>query len=208
VVLSFALSVALAIGAPGFKAQPEETLYRMSLEPMTAPKPALRYLLLPELKEMTPGNAIEGYLTCFFNQDFSNPMEVLDKAALRQADRAARMEKTDWQLLQKLRSDGFQLLLPDVQKFRTIAAGLQERFRTEINQGRFDDAIVTAKTMFAMSRHLSEQSTIISDLVGIAIAHIAIGPLQDMLERPGCPNLYWALTTLPNPLAGCLLTPG
>src|SRR5205807_10262385 len=77
---------------------------------------------------------------------------------------------------------------------------LQERFRAENTQDRLDDSITTAKTLFAMSRHMSEHPTLIGDLVGIAIAFVAIGPLEEMLERPGCPNLYWALTDLPNPL--------
>src|SRR5262249_4662427 len=79
-------------------------------------------------------------------------------------------------------------------------SSLQVRFREEIAQNRFDDALVTAKTMFAMSRHMGEHPTLIGDLVGIAIAFVAIGPLDEMTERPGCPNLYWALTYLPAPL--------
>ena len=35
---------------------PTETLIRLSVSPAPAPKPALRYLLLPELREMNPGN--------------------------------------------------------------------------------------------------------------------------------------------------------
>src|SRR5205807_9171762 len=73
-------------------------------------------------------------------------------------------------------------------------------FREEVAQHRFDDALVTAKTMFAMSRHMGEHPTLIGDLVGFAIANVAIVPLEEMLEQPGCPNLYWALTNLPNPL--------
>src|SRR3954453_20222663 len=76
----------------------------------------------------------------------------------------------------------------------------QERFREENTQDRLDDSITTAKTLFAMSWHMSEHPTLIGDLVGIAIAFVAIGPLEEMLERPGCPNLYWALTDLPIPL--------
>ena len=53
--------------------------------------------------------------------------------------------------------------------------------------------------MFAMSRHLGEHPTFIGNLVGIAIASIAIVPLEEMLGQPGCPNLYWALTNLPTP---------
>ncbi len=92
------------------------------------------------------------------------------------------------------------MLLPEVQQIRSLARALQVRFRAEIAQARFDDAIRTAKTMFAISRHLGEHPTLIGDLVGMAIAAMAIGPLEEMLEQPGCPNLYWALTNLPSPL--------
>ena len=41
-----------------------ETLIHLSVSPAPAPKPALRYTLLPELMELSPGNPIEGYLKC------------------------------------------------------------------------------------------------------------------------------------------------
>src|SRR5262249_24766178 len=75
-----------------------------------------------------------------------------------------------------------------------------DSFQEEAVHGHFDDALRSAKTMFAMSRHMGEHPTLIGDLVAIAIAYVAIGPLEEMLEQPGCPNLYWALTNLPNPL--------
>jgi hypothetical protein len=177
-----------------------ETLIRLSVRPMAEPKPALRYLLLPELKELTPGNPIPNYLKCILDQDFTTDREVLRPSALRLADRAARMDRPDWQILLRVKTDGIGLLLPDVQKIRGLAAALQERFRDENSKRRFDDSIRTAKTMFAMSRHMGEHPTLIGELVGIAIAFVAIGPLEEMLEQPGCPNLYWALTNLPSPM--------
>jgi hypothetical protein len=122
------------------------------------------------------------------------------RIALSQADWAARLDKADWQILQKLKTDGISLLLPDLQNMRQLATALKVRFRTEVALGRFDDAIRTAKTLFAMSRHLGEHPTYIGDLIGMAVAAVAIGPLEEMLQQPGCPNLYWALTNLPNPL--------
>jgi hypothetical protein len=200
-----------------------ETLIRLTVHPAAAPRPALRYLLLPELKEMNPGNPVQNYLKCFMEQQnfFFNKesvdrrermaaiplkelpaQELLDfgGAALRQADWAARLDKPDWQVLLKLKADGVNLLLPDVQQMRKLALALKVRFRAEVALGRFDDALRTAKTMFAMARHLGEHPTFIGDLVGIAVANVAIGPLEEMLEQPGCPNLYWALTNLPSPL--------
>jgi hypothetical protein len=200
-----------------------ETLIRLTVTPALAPKPALRYVLLPELKEMNPGNPIHNYLKCFMEQQkfffdkeafqrreklLTMPLKELPAQelqdyggfALRQADWAARLDTPDWQILLKLRAEGFELLLPDLQQLRTLASALKVRFRAEVALGRFDDAIRTAKTMFAMSHHCGEHPTFIGDLVGIAIAAVAIGPLEEMLEQPGSPNLYWALSYLPTPL--------
>jgi hypothetical protein len=194
---------------------------------MAAPKPALRYLLLPELGELQPGNPIEGYLRCFEEpQSFflnKNPCERRDqmqssplleltlqelqdagKFDLRQADWAARLDKPDWHITLQIKTGGIGLLLPDLQGMRSLANALKARFRTEVALRRFDDALRTAKTLFAMSRHLSEHPTLIGNLVGVAIASVAIEPLQEMLEQPGCPNLYWALTNLPDPLVSML----
>jgi hypothetical protein len=200
-----------------------ETLFRLKVHPMPAPSPALRYLLLPDLKEMNPGNPIHNYLRCFaeqqkffFDKETCNrrdqllvmPLSALPaqelqdygKVALRQADWAARLDRPDWEILLRAKADGIGLLLPDVQQMRALANALKVRFRAEVALHRFDEAIGTAKTMFAMARHMSENPTLIAGLVGIAITTVAIGPLEEMLEQPGCPNLYWALTNLPDPL--------
>lgn len=200
--VSLTIILSLALAALPLRAQtaPVEMVIRMNVQPMAAPKPALRYLLLPELRELTSGNPIPAYLACMLDQDFTVDRESLGRGALLKADKAARMDKPDWQLLEKLKTDGYYLLLPDVQKMRALATGLKERFLAEVADRRFDDAIVTAKTMFALSRHMGEHPTLIGDLVAIAIATIAIGPLEEMLAQPGCPNLYWALTNLPSPL--------
>jgi hypothetical protein len=199
-----------------------ETVIRLTVQPMTAPKPALKYQLLPELKEMMPGNPILGYLKCFMEQqNFFHNKEVIAErekwtsapladlplkqlhdyggGALRRADEAARLDAPDWQILLKAKKEGIRLLLPEVQELRNLAWCLQLRFRVQVAEGDFDHAIVTAKTMLALSRHMAEHPTLISDLVGIAIAQLAMRPLEEMLEQPGCPNLYWALTDLPHP---------
>jgi hypothetical protein len=196
---------------------------RMTVQPKAAPKPALRYQLLPELREMNPGNPIQGYLKCFMAQNhfFADKKALQDRdkwremplkdlplkemqyyctnAGLRQADYAARLDTPDWQILLKLKSDGIYLLLPDAQKLRALADALQIRFRIEIAERRFNDAITTAKTMLALARHFNEHPTAIGDLIGTAIGTITLSRVDEMIEQPGCPNLFWALTDLPIP---------
>ena len=220
-------SAALAVCALPCRAdQPStnpEMLIRLNVQPAAAPRPALRYLLLPELREMNPGNPIQNYLKCFMQQQkFFFDKEAFERRekllamplaqlpaqelqeyggfALSQADWAARLDNQGWQVFVKLKADGVSLLLPDVQQLRTLARALVVRFRAEVAMGRFDHALRTAKTLFAMSRHLGEHPTFIANVVGISIASSAIGPLQEMLQQPDCPNLYWALTSLPTPL--------
>lgn len=208
---------------------PTETVIRLDVSPMPAPRPALKYQLLPELKEMQHGNPLLGYMKCFMEQNhFFHNKEMVEKRekyqtmpladlpvkelrgyggwALRQADHAARLDTLDWQLLTILRRDGIYTLLPELQQLRYIAVALKVRFRVEVAERRFDDAIRTAKTMFALSRHAGENPTLIGGLVGMSICMIGVGPLEEMIGQPGCPNLYWALTNLPQPFVN--LRPG
>jgi hypothetical protein len=223
-LLGFAVIVAFALPCVADQtSSTPETLIRLTVSPASAPTPALRYLLLPELMEMNPGNPIQNYLKCFMEQQkfffdkeaferreklLTLPLKELPTQelrdyggyALKQADWAARLDTPDWQILLKMKTEGVSLLIPDVQQLRPLANALKLRFRAEVTMGRFDDALRTAKTIFAMSRHLALHPTYVGNLVGIAIAFVAIGPLEEMLEQPGCPNLYWALTNLPIPL--------
>src|SRR5262245_21337051 len=106
-----------------------ETLIRLNVSPAPAPRPALRYQLLPELTEMSPGNPIPNYMRCSVEQqkflldrealehcedllvmplkELALPgLQVHGQVALRQADRAARLDTPDWQVLTKLQMDG------------------------------------------------------------------------------------------------------
>ncbi len=203
---------------------PTETVIRFNVRPMAAPKPALKYQLLPELREMNPGNPIQGYLTCFMEQTnfFHNkefletrekwltmPLNELPLKELRnnysgggplgRADYAARLDTPDWQVLLKLKREGINLLLPEFQELRNLSGALKVRFRGEVAERRFDDALATAKTIFALSRHMADHPTFIANLVAIAVALQGVGPLEEMIQQPGCPNQYWALTNLPTP---------
>src|SRR5262249_48155478 len=109
-------------------------------------------------------------------------------------------DRPDWQIQAQIKTEGISLLLPDLQEMRTLGGALKERFAGEVAMRRYDAGLRSAQTIFAMSRHISEHPTVIGCRAAIAIASLAIAPLEDMVQQPGCPNLYWALTHLPSPL--------
>src|SRR5205814_5397257 len=102
--------------------------------------------------------------------------------------------------LDRVQSEGTDLRLPELDSLRVLGTALRVRFRGEAARREFDDAVRTAKTMFALARHLGEHPTTAANLTGVAIATAAADTLEEMIQQPGCPNLYWALTDLPCPV--------
>src|ERR1700686_119149 len=116
------LLTAMALTAFPLGSRGEEPAVHLTVRPMAAPKPALKYQLLPELRELNPGNAAQNYLKCFMEQRsfFYSIQAVAERAhyqtmplaelpadklredggfPLRQADWAARLDTLDWQTL-------------------------------------------------------------------------------------------------------------
>ncbi len=115
-------------------------------------------------------------------------------------DQAARYTRVEWNEWFNVRNDGINTLLPEVQKMRTLAVVLKLRMRGEIKNGEFDRAIQTAKTMFGLAQALEQHPSVIGNLVGIAIAQITVNGLEEMVQQPGCPNLFWSFVDLPSPV--------
>jgi hypothetical protein len=209
------LCAVAALGILGSCARAEERLVRLSVAPMLAPEPAFKYHLLPEVRELNPGNPFQWYVRCFAeqrnfffskagvaqrNRSLALPLEQIRAekvqgfggSALRQADWAARLDAIDWQVLQRVQTQGMDLILPELGPLRILGQSLQARFRIELAWQQFDSAVVTAKTMFALARHLGEYPAEAGNLTGIYIADLALDGLQEMVQQPDCPNLYWA----------------
>ena len=149
-----------------------ETLIRLIVTAAPAPRPALRYQLLPELREMSPGNPIPNYMRCSVEQQGF----FLDREALERREDLLVMPLKEL-AVQELQVHG-QVALPgrpggqarhprladiaktegrwhrrvDPRRAAAPARGRRPkvRFRAEVVLGRFDDAIGTAKTLFAM----------------------------------------------------------
>lgn len=195
----------------------------LTVDAVAPVRPALKYRLLPDIREVQPGNQIPAFYKCFFEQNhlFYNkestdkqqkwlaaPLKDLVKekelvnyggSAVKQAFYAARLDTVDWQLLNQMKSDGIGLLLPDVQQMRMLTAVLKVRARGEIARGELDAAVQTLQTQFALARIFNEQPTLVGHLVGVALAMVALGEVEEFVQQPGAPNLFWPLTDLPTP---------
>ena len=198
----------------------------LTLHPPAAVPRALRYALLPELQDTIPGNAVDHYRLAVKNmkqdvppsrewypridewlatplKDF--PREDVAKflkpceSTFKEVEAGARCEDCDWGLTEKLRQFGFNTLLPDVQEMRSIAALLNLRARCELAEGRTDKAAHTLQVGLAVARHIADSPTLISTLVGMAVANIMLERLEEVLQQPDAPSLYWPLTDLPRP---------
>ncbi len=217
-VLALATLTALA-PAQQPSAQPTE----VSIRPAPEPSPALKYHLLPWPHEQHPGNAAIHYhraslLSDNLSKEVHEKLGKLDsvpsanlpqdevrtllrsyRQVLQEVELAARSERCDWQMSEAIRRDGVSVLLPEVQRQREFAQVLKLKVRLEIAQGRYDDAVATLRTGFALARHQSEMPTIISALVAVAISSVMANEAESLMQAPGAPNLYWALTELPRP---------
>ena len=222
-----ALAAVLALGAVPASAQQPATTVRLTLDPMAAPVPSLKYRLLPELRDRQRGNALLLYYRAYSPEwqahrrtpkylarvvtSNEKPLHDVKPAdlpslegatarILKEVDRGARRSYCDWEQNQRLREEGIGMLLPDLQGLRELASLLKLRARQELLAGRYDQAARTLQTGMALGRHVAEGPTLIHSLVGVACATQMLQAVDDWIERPGAPNLYWALTDLPRPL--------
>lgn len=199
------------------------TVIRLSVQPANEPRPALKYQLLPNILDRTEGDAAALYYLAmtFTSREHTyktrerirawikTPPKELPadevrrvlggyRTALRHIELATRREKCDWGL--PIRSEGYNIKLPPLGKYKVLARILAVKARLEIAEGKYEQAVRTLSTGYAMGRHLAEGSTLIHDLVGIAIISLMNEQVQELIQSDDSPNMYWALTRLPRPM--------
>jgi hypothetical protein len=201
---------------------------RVGSEPMAAPVPALKYTLLPQVRDRERGNALLRYYRSFSPEWQSHrrdskfydrlydanekplrdvkPEEIkslygsISRGIFKELDLGARRSYCDWEMNDRAREEGIGLLLPDAQGFREQTDLLKLRARHELLAGDYNQAAHTLQTGFQLARHVAQGPTLIHVLVAVSCAAKMLTVIDDWVERPGAPNLYWALTDLPRPL--------
>src|SRR5262249_27971786 len=90
-------------------------------------------------------------------------------------------------------------ILPEVQRYREMTRFNLLRIRLDLAENDFDGAARALQTGMRLGKDVAEGPTLIQLLVGIALVGVHAGGIDQWVQRPGSPNLYWALTTLPHP---------
>ncbi|MHB1561241.1 MAG: hypothetical protein ACYC61_27665 [Isosphaeraceae bacterium] len=227
-LLAIALAAAMpgpARGQAG-KAPPPIEPRTIAITPAAAPAAALKYRLFPSSAERNPGNAAPIYLRiryqttdALWDQITPNaenwqkvPIDRFPTAEVRkfldgwhrqleQLAFGARRSHCDWDYtIPEQRHNIIDVALPDGQGMRQWVRLLSIKARLEIAEGKYDEAVRTIQTGLAFSRHIAEGPFIINGLVGLAGVHVMLDRCEELITRPGAPNLYWALATLPSPV--------
>jgi hypothetical protein len=194
---------------------------RLALDPMPAPRPALRYTFVHEMIDQTPGNAALAYqqVLRLLNQNEKwrtqsdqlqewlklpleqLPVEAVEAVVAQHASSlnrlvlATRQERCDFEI--PIRQDGVNALLPHLAELRGASRLLAVEIRLRIRQGRHAEAIERLKAGVTLARHTGNGATLIEGLVGVAIANLMFDRVEELVGQPGAPNLYWALADLP-----------
>lgn len=205
-------------GSTRAAAEPPVTTLRVT--PRAQPDPALRYRLLPPITRLRPGNAAVMYLMAgdalhdpqwtdehqsWLDMPLADlPRDEIDKLVgsagdLQMLDQAARRSRIEWDNA-NLVDNGVAALLPHVNQLRALTRRLALRIRLHVARRDYDAAVRDLQTGLALAHHLQEGGTLIETLVGIAIARAMLERIEELVQQPDAPNLYWALTQLPRPL--------
>jgi hypothetical protein len=216
---------AIKFAAPAYSQDPPT---RVTLHPMAAPTPALKYRLLPEVADQIPGNAavyygkIKAEENAFFGNkelwdkiggrndiDYQEmPLAQLKREEIKPKppawpiyflEQGAKCSYCDWQLPIG-QAPFYKILLPEAQESRQYMRMLATKARWEIAMGWHEDAIKTFRLNYALSRNVAQGETLVNCLIGIAGCGIMFPQVVEYVQQPKAPNLYWALTALPNPM--------
>jgi hypothetical protein len=162
--------------------------------------------LTPSVRRNNPDDVADDSLV---TQWISGPLTAipLDRArrwldqnrkALHEAELGARRQSCDWEF--DSRAEGFVLVISEIQEMRSLARLVALRARVAVLENRLDDAVAWLQTGFAMARHVSQGPILVQSLVAVHLAAIQTKPLEDLIQAPGMPSLFWALANRPHPL--------
>jgi hypothetical protein len=204
----------------------------LTLHPAPLPSPALKHRLLPELRSQTTGDAVPLYQEAIdkhqaamkeflqtrpdypFNKWADTPLKELPRDEVRKAlepfkevldllDKAARRERCTGDAPAGSAKAGAATKLPESYVLDQVVPLLAVRARLEMADGNLTAAAHTLQTGLAMARQIGQLPQFAYPHSGAETAGLMLQQLDDFVQQPKAPNLYWALADLPRPLFDC-----
>jgi tetratricopeptide (TPR) repeat protein len=193
----------------------EARTVELTLHPAKSPKPAQKYQLLPKTDKQNDADAAPLYEKALqllpsnlqmdeINQWLKTPPDKLPRkqvqSTLQQIEpalallvQAAKCGQCNWPYMYD------DELLENLRGHRSLLFLLALKMRFQIAQGRYDAAIGTAQTGFAMAKHMGEAPSLVRGMVGVGIAAYMCRQIEQFVQRSDAPVLYEALRDLPQP---------
>lgn len=203
--------------------EPTPQVIRLAIHAAPLPVPSLKYDLLPPAREIRPGNAALLYYQ-LISQPLPKPGEDSDKFRekidkllegpvdpqrteqikplipdgypLILLETGARRASCDWGILME---QGLATELPPLGQVRLRAKLLALKIRMEIAEGKPDEALRDLQTGLAFARHVGSEGTLIQTLIGAAMMNLMLEQVEQFVQSPDAPDLYWAAAALPRP---------
>ena len=225
-VPSMASAQGTGIASQPAKSKPEVKAIELEVSPMPASAPVFRYRLLPRESDRTPGDAAPIYLRLSTEDNEEARRQLREKPhewlqlppdkfpkvearafvdqfskRLRQIEYGSRRRTCDWNYTVPEEGDRvFEISLPDAQEMRVWGRLVALKARVEIAEGKFAEAARTFETGFSFARQVGEGPFFINVLIGISVGSQMLALVDEWIDQPNAPNLYWPLTALPRPL--------
>jgi hypothetical protein len=194
----------------------------LSLVPAAEPVPAMSYRLLPRYLDQKTGNAALLYYSAAALCPDGDPEDIHEKISdwrdlpVDQLDRkevdkalssfsncfhliklAAQRTYCQWEMPLE---DGFAMQLPHLSTFRRMIFAMQLQIRLKIADKQTAQALEMLQHGLYMGRSIAQGPTVVQDLVGVSITALLLKEVEGLMQMPDSPNLYWALTALPDPM--------
>lgn len=119
---------------------------------------------------------------------------------LEELHQAARRTYAEWELLDRVKTNGYYLAVPELNSFQAFSSLLRAKARLEVMNGRHERAVYTLQTGFGTAQHLSRAPLLFTTMLGSSIGDSMCRVIEEQVQTESAPNLYWALSDLPRPL--------
>jgi hypothetical protein len=224
-LLGLGLCLALASTALA-QSKPGDPI-RLTVSPAKVTLRPLRYRFQFEEVSKRSGNAAEGYkeasqlyreagkaegasydteMDAFLEGDLQDfPVKEVEeffkkhKEILPLVEKAARCDHCDWGHREGLRKQGFNLTIPEIQEMRALIRLVAVHSRLNLAKGEIDESLHDVRIGLVMARNTADSPILISAMVGFALTQIMLNRIDEIVQQPGAPPLYSALTDLPTP---------